>query len=131
MPPAEVRAFRNSKDDCPFVEWLRTIRRSEPKVYSKCLYLLQVLASEGAAIRRPLGDYLRNGIRELRAEVGNVEYRLLYSFVGSQVAVVSHAITKESEVPDSEINLAIKRIALANKNPDKHTTPITQADLLK
>ena len=39
-------------------------------------------------------DLLRNGIYELRAKVGTVNYRVLYFFCGSNVACLSHGLTK-------------------------------------
>ena len=71
-------------------------------------------------MRRPEADLLRDGIYELRAKLGTVNYRLLYFFHGRDVAVVAHAITKENEIPGSEINRALERKRAFVANPAAH-----------
>jgi len=61
----------------------------------------------GHELRRPEADLLRDGIYELRARLGTVNYRILYFFHGRNVAVLAHAITKENEIPVVEINRAV------------------------
>jgi len=39
-------------------------------------------------------------------------YRLLYFFHGREVSVLAHALTKEDEVPKTDIGRAIKRMNL-------------------
>ena len=53
--------------------------------------------------------------------VGRVNYRILYFFHGKNVAVLAHVLTKEKEVPDRDIDIAIQRKAPFEKNPDQHT----------
>ena len=61
-------------------EWLEALRSRQPKVYRKCLARIIDLRREGNQLRRPLADYLRDGVRELRIKSGRVNYRILYSF---------------------------------------------------
>ena len=87
-----------------------------------CLDRIQQLASMGHELRRPLADFLRDGIYELRANHRRVQYRILYFFHGQNIAIVAHAIIKEdSAVPDIEINRAIDRQQLFIANPTTHT----------
>ncbi len=79
-----------------------------------------LLAALGHELRRPHADLLRDGIYELRARVGRVNYRLLYFFHGRDVAVVAHGLTKEREVPDGDIERAIERKANYERSPAKH-----------
>ena len=81
---------------------------------------IQRLAAEGHALRRPEADYLRDGIYELRARHAHVNYRILYFFHGQNVVILAHAMTKESEVPDAEIERARRRKAVFEKNPKLH-----------
>lgn len=53
--------------------------------------------------------------------MGRVNYRVLYGFVGKNVALVSHGITKEKEVPDGERDTAAARLALFEQHPELHT----------
>ncbi len=45
---------------------------------------------------------------------------MLY-FFHEQRAVVTHGLTKESQVPDTEIELAIRRRTQFEQAPDQHT----------
>jgi hypothetical protein len=121
MPQAEIRVFRDESGKSPLQSWLETLRRREPKAYVKCLARILDLAREGNELRRPHADYRRDGIRELRMKVGRVNYRILYSFVGSQVAVLTHGLKKEAAVSAAEIEFAISCLALVRSDPQKYT----------
>jgi phage-related protein len=75
----------------------------------------------GHELRRPEADLLRDGIYELRARLGTVNYRVLYFFHGRNVAVLAHAITKEDEIPIVETNRAVERKRVFAANPTAHT----------
>jgi putative component of toxin-antitoxin plasmid stabilization module len=75
----------------------------------------------GHELRRPEADLLRDGIHELRARRGRVNYRILYFFHGRHVVVLTCGLTKESRVPDADVDRAILRRAAFAKDPDKHT----------
>jgi hypothetical protein len=77
--------------------------------------------SEGHELRRPVADFLRDGIYELRPSYQGVHYRILYFFTGRSVAVLSQGITKEGAVPDVEINRAIERKKRFEADPKAHT----------
>jgi hypothetical protein len=125
MPQTIVLVFREAAvvrvADTHFRKWLDEVRKREPKAYAKCLQRIILLGALGNELRRPLSDGLRDGIRELRAKRGRVNYRILYFFCGKDVACLSHGITKEGEVPDSEIDLAIQRKKLVESNPARFT----------
>ena len=86
-----------------------------------CVVRIRRLAEEGHGLRRPEADYLRDGIHELRAKSGRVNYRFLYFFHGRNIAVLAHSLTKEAEVPPVEIDRALERKALYEKDPEGHT----------
>lgn len=75
----------------------------------------------GHELRRPAADILRDGIYELRAKQGHVQYRLLYFFHGRNVAILAHGLTKEDKVPDADIERAVKRRRLFESHPEEHT----------
>jgi phage-related protein len=75
----------------------------------------------GHELRRPEADLLRDGIYELRARLGAVNYRILYFYHGRNIAVLAHAITKEDEIPIVEINQAAERKRTFAANPPAHT----------
>ena len=81
-----------------------------------------LLADQGHQLRRPAADYLRDGIYELRATAGRIQYRMLYFFHGRQAVVISHGITKqESAVPPIEIERARRRRQAFEAAPPRHT----------
>jgi hypothetical protein len=121
MPQTEVHLFKDSKGKVPCQIWLDELKNTEPKAYAKCLERVLQLSTLGFELRRPHADVLRDGIRELRIRNKNVQYRLLYFFSGKNVALLSHGITKESNVPDEEIDRAIKNKELVEKDFEKHT----------
>ena len=69
-----------------------------------------------------MADGLRDGIHELRVKEGTVQYRILYFYCGANAVCLFHGITKERKVPDSEIDLAIKRKLLVEQDLDIFTT---------
>ncbi len=75
----------------------------------------------GHDLRRPTADYLRDGIYELRAKRGRVNYRILYFFHDKQCAVLGHALTKEDRVPAADIERARRRMEQFQQNPATHT----------
>jgi putative component of toxin-antitoxin plasmid stabilization module len=75
----------------------------------------------GHELRRPEAEFLRDGIHELRARRGRVNYRVLYFFYGQDVVVLACGLTKESRVPDAEIDRALRRRAAFEKDRNRHT----------
>lgn len=116
MPLSEVIFYRES-DTVLFDQWLSTL---PAKLQAKCLSQVSLLRLHGHELRRPIADYLRDGIYELRPTYQGVNYRILYFFSGKNIVVISHGITKQSEVPAVEINRAIERKRIYQANPKAH-----------
>ena len=107
----------------PLLEWLDSLSE---KAQLKCHARIQLLAREGHHLRRPAADYLGDGIYELRAKVGRVQYRMLYFFHGHFSIVISHGFTKHgAAVPPTEIERALRRKQAFEANPPGHTYPET------
>jgi hypothetical protein len=121
VPSTEVIFYRDERGRAPVVEWLGELRRQDKKVYAKCAARIRVLAQLGHELRRPMADYLRDGIHELRIRHGHVNYRILYFFHGQAVAILAHGLSKEDEVPNAEIERAIERKEAFAKDPAKHS----------
>lgn len=119
MPRTRIIFFKEADESVPVITWLD--EQKPKRVRAKCLALIRLLAQMGYELLRPRSDALRDGIRELRTEIGNVNYRLLYFFHGQNCVVISHGITKEKEVPDKEINAAIANKELYKTDPDKYS----------
>jgi phage-related protein len=117
MPKTELVLYREADGTIPLVEWLMEF---DVVVRAKCRAKLERLAVFGYQLRRPDCDYLRDGIYELRARHGNVNYRILYGFAGKNLVLLSHGCTKEQEVPKKEIEIAIQSMVQYKKNPKAH-----------
>lgn len=63
---------------------------------------------------------LGDGINELRASSGRVNYRLLYFFHGRDIAIVAHGLTKERAVPKIDIERAVERKRRYEQEPERH-----------
>ncbi len=121
MPRTTVYFFRNADGESPVVAWLQALRKSDAVAYAKCVAVIERLAEAGYELRRPTADMLRDGIYELRARRGHVNYRLLYFFHGRNVAIVAHALTKEDVVPFADIERALARKRTFEASPVDHT----------
>jgi phage-related protein len=76
------------------LEWLAAIEAGNRKTYQKCRSYLQRLADFGHELRRPTANYLRDGVYELRINHLGVNYRIPYGFVGAQIVLVLHGLTR-------------------------------------
>lgn len=110
--------YAEKDGSCPFVDWYGEL---PVKVQAKCLLRLERLGELGHELRRPEGDYLRDGIHELRLSFQHVQYRILYFFHGRVAAVVSHGIVKQGKVPAEEIERAIQRKKRFETDPSRHS----------
>lgn len=121
MPQTQVIYYCDENGEVPVLNWLAEVGRGNQKVIEKCVARLEALAAMGHELRRPLADYLRDGIYELRVRQSKVQYRILYFFHGQNVAVVAHGLTKEKSVPAVDIDRAIERKQKFERAPEKHT----------
>ena len=103
------------------LEWLAELGRRNRKAAVKCAARIEVLGELGHELRRPMADYLRDGIYELRVRAGRVNYRILYFFHGQNIVVLAHGLTKEKKVPESDIERAFSRKTSFDNDPDRHT----------
>jgi len=117
VPETTVVFYAEDDGSAPLLTWLD---QQQSKVQDKCLVKIERLAELGHEIRRPDAAFLRDGIHELRVRFGRVNYRMLYFFY-ERIAVISHGLTKENVVPDTDIDLAITRKGKFTRDPQKHT----------
>ena len=120
MPQTEVYFYKEDDGSVPVLDWLLELGRKNERAVKKCFALVKLLKDFGSELRRPRADLLRDGVYELRTEVGNINYRILYGFVGKDAAVLACGLTKRKAVPSGEIDRAAVRINKYKKNPAKH-----------
>lgn len=120
MPATEVVFYRDESGAAPVLDWLRELRDTNRKAFANCVARVRLLRALGHELRRPHVDYLRDGIYELRAKEQTVQYRILFFYHGRNVAVLAHSLTKKKTVPAADIDRAVERKVLYEKNPFKH-----------
>jgi hypothetical protein len=120
MPQTDVFFYREEDGRVPALDWLLALRERNERAAKKCFALVNLLREFGSELRRPRADMLRDGVYELRTEVGNVNYRILDGFVGKDSAVLICGLTKERNVPDKEIDRAAACIERFQREPHKH-----------
>lgn len=118
MARTAILFYKDDDGTVPVVEWLAIL---PAKVRDKCVVKIERLAELGHELRRPEADLLRDKIYELRIGLQGMNYRILYFFHGSAVAVLSHGIVKERIVPPKEIDRAVERKRKFEQAPADHT----------
>jgi hypothetical protein len=118
MPSVELFIYREVDGTTPFLEWFDG---QDQRCKDKCFAKLKRLEDEGVDLRRPVADYVDDGIYELRVRTGHVNNRILYFFGGAGVVVLSHGLAKKKRIPPMDIKRAAKRKKLYEQNPVKHS----------
>jgi hypothetical protein len=118
MPRTELITYKEKDGSVPLLKWMDTLSR---KVQDKWTARIERLEELGHELRRPECDILRDKIYELRLKKGKVNYRILYTFVGQNVVLLSHGCSKEDKVPETEIKRAIINRRNYLGNPSVHT----------
>jgi len=121
MPRSQLIFFRDEDGAVPVRDWLRELQQRNRRAFAKCAVRIRRLAELGHELRRPEADLLRDGIYELRARDGRVNYRILYFFHGRNIAILTHALTKEDKLPHAELNRALRRKAMFESDPTTHS----------
>jgi len=118
LPRTRVVFYREREGNVPVLEWLDTL---PAKIQDKCVVKIERLRELGHELRRPEADLLRDGIYELRIGREGMNYRILYFFHGRVAAVLTHGLVKEREVPVKDIQRALERKRLFERDPQAHT----------
>lgn len=120
---ANVVFFKDTDGSVPVRDWLdQVVARRDLRIAAKCGVRIELLREHGERLRRPYADYLRDGIYELRIAFGTVNYRILYFFDAKEaVVVLAHGMTKEGEIPQRDIRIALHRRDLFVSDPTRYT----------
>ena len=118
MPKTEINVYMEKDGEALLWRWMDSLPR---KVVDKFIKRIELLEYKGNQLRRPLADYLRDGIYELRVDRGRLHYRILYGFVGKNIVLLSHGCMKKKKVPSKEIDMAIGNLDKYNADPKAHT----------
>ncbi len=101
--------YRSASGKCAIEEFIEDLPIEDAKEVVASIAALRELGNKA---RRPLADYLEDGIYELRARRLKKQFRVLYTFAGRQIILLLTGFIKKSKaVPASK-----KRKAKALKN---------------
>ncbi len=103
--------FAGKDENKPVKEFIHSLTlKEQAKVYA----YIRELKREGNNLHRPMADYLRDGIYELRPK----NNRIFYFFYLRDNAVLVHAIKKKAEkIPENDLRLCVKRKVEAEEEP--------------
>jgi phage-related protein len=121
MPATEVIFYMELDGSVPVLDWFEEVGHRDRRAVEKCAARIDMLRQQGHDLRRPIADYLRDGIHELRTNAGRVQYRILYFFHGKNAVVLAHGLVKEKQVPNADIERAISRRLEFDRAPSQHT----------
>ena len=95
--------FVDARGNSPVKDFINSLSLKEQ---TKINAYMDVLKNEANNLRRPMADYIGEGIYELRP--GN--HRVFYFFFLREHAVILHAIRKKTDkIPANDLDLCIKR----------------------
>ncbi len=98
-----ILSFVDDRGGTPVKEFVYTLSFKEQ---AKVRAYLNGLKNQGHNLRRPMADYLGEGIYELRPR----HNRIFYFFFLREYAVLLHAIRKKTDqIPPEDIALCLKR----------------------
>ena len=82
------------------------VKELSDKESMKVRAYIKILKEYGHALRRPIADYLGEGIYELRPQA----HRVFYFFFMKDSVVLLHALRKKTDkIPINDFNLCVKR----------------------
>jgi hypothetical protein len=113
--------FRDPSGRIPALDWLE---EQSDVAQEKLVARLRLLQEAGYRLQRPAAAPLGDGIHELRARVGTVQYRLLYFFWGGSAVIIACGLTKEAEVARAEIERALTARTLFDQDPARHSVEV-------
>jgi phage-related protein len=96
--------YRSASGKCPIEEFVEDLPVEDAKEVVASIAALRQLGNKA---RRPLVDYLEDGIYELRARRFRKQFRVLYTFAGRQtILLLTGFVKKTKSVPVRKVKKA-------------------------
>ena len=106
LKPIPVAFWRTEKGNEPVREWLKELPKSDRTRIGDDLAVLQY----GWPVGMPLCRSMRNGLWELRSELGTKRIaRVLLTFFEGKLVLLHGFIKKTRKTPKDDLDLALKR----------------------
>jgi len=116
----QVIFYRNILGRCPTEKFINGLPYDDAEEVVASIAALRELGNKA---RRPLADYLEDGIYELRARRLQRQFRVLYTFLGKEAILLLTGFVKKSKaVPAKTLRKAktLKRDYLERMKGDKN-----------
>lgn len=84
------------------------MRTQSKSVRGEAGRLLECLEREGNRLKRPIADYVEDGIYELRIIVERQQHRILYFFHKKIIIATNAFLKKSGKIPKGQLSLAKK-----------------------
>ena len=124
MSSVTIVYFIDGRGHSPVEKWLDGL---PDKARDKCYAKLEMLEEYGPEIGMPTVKPLRDKIFEVRAQSFGNQYRILFTVCTGRIALLAHAILKKTrEVPNKDIDIALKRKAIYEKSLKKRRSNRSQ-----
>ena len=120
MPATELIFFQTLQGVVPMRSFLAELRRDRA-AYAACWTAIEALRDCGRDLNRNNMATLRDGIYELRVTETKPQIRFLFAYVGQDVVLLTHGLTKERQVPSAEIDRALALLAEWRSDPEAHS----------
>jgi phage-related protein len=103
----KVILYRNEEGISPVEDFINSLSEKD---YEKITKHIEYLKNIGIELRRPQGDYLEDGIYELRVRLQKYKQtRTLYFFCFEDYIILTHTFAKITDkIPEIEIKKSIK-----------------------
>ena len=112
--------YRNISEQCPVEKFIEGLSDEDA---TEVVASIAALRELGNKARRPLSDYLEDGIYEVRARRFHRQFRVLYTFAGKRTILLLTGFVKKSKaVQPREIKKAkaLKKEYLERVKGDKN-----------
>jgi phage-related protein len=100
--------YTTERKESPVREFLGNLAEAHRR---RLMATIELLAAEGPGLRRPHADTVQGAVKELRARIGTVRYRILYFFLLRDAVVLLHSFKKKSDaISAGDIAIAERRM---------------------
>ncbi|MDR2870128.1 MAG: type II toxin-antitoxin system RelE/ParE family toxin [Deferribacteraceae bacterium] len=104
MAKYQVIFFKEDNGSVPAKDFINSL---DTKMVAKIYRLIAMITENGPELREPYSKHLKDGIFELRAQIGSDISRVLYFFFMGQRVVITNGFTKKTQkTPEAEIEKA-------------------------
>lgn len=104
--------FKTESGNEPVREWLKSLSKTDRQRIGEDIATVEYGFPIGMPVCRPMGD----GLYEVRTNLGDRIARVLFTVSGDRMFLLHGFIKKTQKTPKTELELALKRKKMLEKN---------------